>query len=599
MTTNLRILLTDIMFPNKFAKWRLVTTKAFIEKYDTDILVISRVNSYRELLFEFDFDELRQSHSLNEYDILIFNPSFNYINKYNSSDFDGTKFNNKYRGDYILRKKKFRSEVFNISVYDAVYHIFLLCYKNFNTNYSYSFAKQFIHLYPGGGLIRLQNAKEINPCSKIISTQNYTTEYLQTNLINKFINVYCAPFLNKYDQIRKKSINNNNIGICFTSLGIIEEKGAHIYPQIVKIYKNMYPDDKIIFYSVGLVPMSDDIIHFAPMSQKKLDDFYYHNVDILLNLDTNKALNGFPLGVEGTLQGTILFTTDSYNLNVKNNFNYGEEMLIIKNNDIDHIITNIHKLHDDRILLNQRSLAIQEKSYQLFNYENTMVKIFDFIEDNLSEKNIPKEIKLIDLSYRETNQILELIPSDFIGGGNDNKKNWMINTIIKNNFQKCVEIGVWRGRSFAPMVIATKYTNGHAYGIDPYTAENMNELDAPNNVLEILPTVINTINFEKVYQDVTNNITKKYINCSIIRKTAENAIHDIPDDIDLLHIDGNHDTELVSLDIKLYVPKVKPTGYIIMDDTDWPSVQKALYLLNDIAIKIEQIDSGWSIYQKK
>ena len=76
----------------------------FINDYDTDIMVINRINNYAGISFNFDFDILCETFSLNDYNIIIFNPLFNYINKYNSN-FDGTKYNNKLPCDYILQKK--------------------------------------------------------------------------------------------------------------------------------------------------------------------------------------------------------------------------------------------------------------------------------------------------------------------------------------------------------------------------------------------------------------------------------------------------------------------------------------------------------------
>ena len=46
---NKRILLTDIVFPSKYAKWRLVEIHSFIHKYDTDILVINRINNFSNI----------------------------------------------------------------------------------------------------------------------------------------------------------------------------------------------------------------------------------------------------------------------------------------------------------------------------------------------------------------------------------------------------------------------------------------------------------------------------------------------------------------------------------------------------------------------
>ena len=53
-----RVLLTDIVFPNKYARWRLTEIYNFINDYDTDIMVINRINNYAGISFNFDFDIL-------------------------------------------------------------------------------------------------------------------------------------------------------------------------------------------------------------------------------------------------------------------------------------------------------------------------------------------------------------------------------------------------------------------------------------------------------------------------------------------------------------------------------------------------------------
>ena len=105
MNDKKRVLLTDIVFPNKYARWRLTEIYNFINDYDTDIMVINRINSYAGTSLNFDFVILCETFNLHDYNILIFNPEYNYINKYNSN-FDGTKYNNKLPCDYILQKKK-------------------------------------------------------------------------------------------------------------------------------------------------------------------------------------------------------------------------------------------------------------------------------------------------------------------------------------------------------------------------------------------------------------------------------------------------------------------------------------------------------------
>lgn len=378
----LRILLTDILFPNKYAKWRLVETKSFMEKYDVDILVINRINSFAGLQFNIDYEELKESHSLNQYDILIFNPAYNYLNKYNY-DSNGTLYNYKHRGDYLFRKKKFNSTSFNVDNYDKIYHIFLMNYALFNQQYSAPFDKQFIHLYPGGGFSNKQSLNCINSTTKIISTQSFTTDYLKELLPhNAYINVFTGPYCDDNFSLVKKNKKFGKLNVCFTSLGVPEDKGAYIYIKVADSYKLQYADDDVSFYSVGIVPESKNIIHLDAMSQQLLDQFYSTTIDILISLDTGRALNGFPLGIEAMIQGVILFTPDHNNLNEKNNFNYGSELIIINPNDIGNIKENIHKLYADRELLHDLSVKTQIKTFQLFNYENTMMKIFKFIEES-------------------------------------------------------------------------------------------------------------------------------------------------------------------------------------------------------------------------
>ena len=376
-----RVLLTDILFPNKYAKWRLTEILAFINKYDTDILIIHKVIVYAGITFNFDYNELYNKFKLNEYDILIFNPEFNYINKYNESNFDGTKYNNIIKSDYLFRKKKYRNEDFNINKYDMIYHIFLCNYNYFNDIFKFPFNKQCIHLYPGGGLTDLNSTQitTVDKNTKIISTQYFITEYL-----NKYnyscINLFGGPFFDKNEIIKRKNIQNN-LTICFTSMGDIYEKGADKYVELVNIYYNTQTNEninKIKFISIGNCPDNQKITKIEKMDQNKLSEYYYNNVDILINLDSGKALNGFPLGLEGVIEGCVLLTTDINNSNIKNNFNFNE-FIIINRDDLNNIINKINKLLDIDFR-KKLSYELQDTVYKLFNYDNYMKKVFEYIE---------------------------------------------------------------------------------------------------------------------------------------------------------------------------------------------------------------------------
>jgi predicted O-methyltransferase YrrM len=107
-----------------------------------------------------------------------------------------------------------------------------------------------------------------------------------------------------------------------------------------------------------------------------------------------------------------------------------------------------------------------------------------------------------------------------------------------------VEIGVDKGYNSKNMLLALSIKK--LYLIDPYTSwvSNGKKLDYAS--------------FEKTKKMLRNFEDK----IEIIKKTSEDAINDIPDGLDFVYIDGNHDYEYVKKDIKMYYPKIKEGGVI-------------------------------------
>ena len=234
----MRCLITDILFPTKYSKWRLVEIHYFINKYDTDILVINKTNNYRDTNFKFDYDELKNKFDLSLYDILIFNPKYNFINNYNDN-YDGTIFNNIIKCDYLFRKKKFRDEQFCINNYNFVYHIFLMNYTFFNNIFNYNMNKQFIHLYPGGGVTtnNIENMELIiNKDVNLITTQEFISKHITRK--NK-IDIFCGGFFYE-NEICIKPTNKDKLTICFTCMANYIPKGGLDYIKIVSMYKNCF-----------------------------------------------------------------------------------------------------------------------------------------------------------------------------------------------------------------------------------------------------------------------------------------------------------------------------------------------------------------------
>ena len=130
----------------------------------------------------------------------------------------------------------------------------------------------------------------------------------------------------------------------------------------------------------------------------------------------------------------------------------------------------------------------------------------------------------------------------------------LVKDIIKNfNGENIVEIGTWRG-DFADFLLSNS-KNTTLYAIDPYLKYD-DFVDSCNDYVD-----------DDFYNSVKNRLELKFGDrIKMIRKTSFDAVNDIPNDIDLLYIDGNHRYKYVFQELELYYDKVKPGGYIIGDD---------------------------------
>jgi len=116
-----------------------------------------------------------------------------------------------------------------------------------------------------------------------------------------------------------------------------------------------------------------------------------------------------------------------------------------------------------------------------------------------------------------------------------------------------VEIGTHEG-GFANHILANS-KNSVLYCVDPYISYN--EYDDG----------INNVTGDGLYNKTRTHLTSLYgERVKFIRKFSEEALSDIPECIDFLYIDGNHDYTYVTKDLELYYPKVKANCYIVGDD---------------------------------
>jgi predicted O-methyltransferase YrrM len=190
------------------------------------------------------------------------------------------------------------------------------------------------------------------------------------------------------------------------------------------------------------------------------------------------------------------------------------------------------------------------------------------------------------------------------GWCNDEKRN-VINFLVNlTNSKFCVEIGVYKGSSLLCFAEALENNNGQVIGVDPWSFE-MSKNDIGDKEFEDYlynQLLVGQGTFDLLYENLSeliknNNLTNTI---KLIRKPSEVAFLDFEkESIDILHIDGNHNELNVSRDILLYLPLVKKSGYIIMDDVGWRGVNSAIskFLMPHCEL-IQKFNDNFSCYKK-
>jgi len=125
------------------------------------------------------------------------------------------------------------------------------------------------------------------------------------------------------------------------------------------------------------------------------------------------------------------------------------------------------------------------------------------------------------------------------------------------------EIGVWQG-DFSKMVLSTCTLETY-YLIDPYTF--MPEF--PNRMYG--GTVAKSqADMDQIFEQTKAKLAPLPGQQIWLRDLSEGAANQIEDDsLDFVYLDGNHLYDWVYKDLRLYVPKIKPGGHMILDDWLW------------------------------
>jgi hypothetical protein len=130
------------------------------------------------------------------------------------------------------------------------------------------------------------------------------------------------------------------------------------------------------------------------------------------------------------------------------------------------------------------------------------------------------------------------------------------------------EIGVFFGTNARRMF--KKLNVEKMFLVDPY--KKYQDYEKEKNVLMFLPSSFK----------LALIVLKRYTNRIVpLQMTSEDAVDFIPNDLDMVYIDGNHAYEYVKRDIELYYQKVKSGGLIgghdIEGNSNGEDVRRAVF----------------------
>ncbi len=198
-------------------------------------------------------------------------------------------------------------------------------------------------------------------------------------------------------------------------------------------------------------------------------------------------------------------------------------------------------------------------------------------------------------------QALQFMDQIYDGWCTRQKASVLIDILLACKPKTVVEIGVWGGKSLIPMATALRHFGGKIYGIDPWS----NSASIQGVMHEGSKHFWATVDHEQVMFRLVHYIDSFGLQdpVELIRSTSKDA--PLIENVDVLHIDGNHSDETSYLDVTKWVPLVRKGGWIVFDDMNWSeggvtTTSRAVQYLNEHCHKLAEINDIclWGIWYK-
>jgi predicted O-methyltransferase YrrM len=178
----------------------------------------------------------------------------------------------------------------------------------------------------------------------------------------------------------------------------------------------------------------------------------------------------------------------------------------------------------------------------------------------------------------------------------------LIDLVLEVKPKTYVELGVFGGKSLYPVAAAMRLLNDDTaslIAVDPWDRfECIKYYDPARDEAHL--RWWGKLNIDFIYSSYLHMLQRfgfeNYV--ETIRATSEEAEPEIGE-IDIIHMDGNHSRLVSSLDVVLYLPKVRKGGYIWMNDAIGNDRAEAVEMLKEACDIVKKVDNNNCILFRK
>lgn len=168
----------------------------------------------------------------------------------------------------------------------------------------------------------------------------------------------------------------------------------------------------------------------------------------------------------------------------------------------------------------------------------------------------------------------------------------MSSLILATKPTHVVEIGLFYGKSLICQALSLrKNRKGKIYGIDSWNTVDCIEYMTEENAINWW----SSLDLDQIYSKCLENIQDLKLEpfVHIYKGRSNDCINYIDFEIDILHIDGNHEELSSCQDVLNYVPKIKHGGFLWYNDANWVQSKQAIDLIEN-KFEMKLIDKAQS-----